>query len=301
MHYQRMAFPIQEEELGDCGNTRGKPNIVTHSHSRGRRRGEAYQPQPGRGSKLGRPDRPRDNVPHSQEYEGQPDRTRSDAQHNHGGGREMDHSRLGGSEGDSLLQPTRGQTNRRNGLYTSAPPFHPRHTQQQRSQQPQGTLRTQPQSQSNKDRINTLFQPGLFRLTESPLLNDEEWMTFCNKLDELTRTIAQLCDKDRPHNRQDNNRNGQRGYRQQEASQPERRPNRLNGRERRIREMANIQKLYRKNPKQAMKQIKQEPPPLRCQIPCQTVQDYFEQLGRPTPNFDNPGLSPFGSWPTSRR
>ena len=174
---------------------------------------------------------------------------------------------------------TRGQTNRRNDLNPNAPPFHPRHNQQQRSQQSRTTLPTQShsQSQSNKDKINTLFQIGLLRLTESPLLNDDEWKTFCNKLDELTRTIAQLCDKDRLQGRRDNNnRNGQRGYRQREASQPGRRPNRINGRERRIREMVDIQKLYRKNPKQAMQQIKQEPPPLRCQIPvlmemlCQT-------------------------------
>eukprot|EP00731_Ephydatia_muelleri_P034311 Em0054g34a len=169
----------------------------------------------------------------------------------------------------------------------------PQQQQQQQQQQDEGEL-------GSRDKINTLFQTGLLRLTESPLLNDDEWKTFCNKLDELTRTIAQLCDKDRLQGRRDNNnRNGQRGYRQREASQPGRRPNRINGRERRIREMVDIQKLYRKNPKQAMQQIKQEPPPLRCQIPCQTVQNHFEELGRPTPDFDNPGPPPFGSWPTT--
>ena len=50
--------------------------------------------------------------------------------------------------------------------------------------------------------------------------------------------------------------------------------------------MADIQKLYRKNPKQAMQQITQEPPPLRCQIPCQTVQNHFEEHCLPT-NYIN--------------
>ena len=61
--------------------------------------------------------------------------------------------------------------------------------------------------------------------------------------------------------------------------------------------MADIQKLYGRNPKPAMQQIKQEAPPLRCQIPCQVVQDQLVELGRPTPDFDNSGAPPFGSWP----
>ena len=142
---------------------------------------------------------------------------------------------------ERLNQPTRGQTittNRRNGLNSNAPPFNPEHTQQQQSQQPWNTPRTQ--NQTNKDRINTLFQTGLLRLTEFPLLNDHKWTTFCNKLDELTRTIAELCNNDRQHNRWDNNnRNRQRGWRR-EATHPVRRPNRISGR---IREMADIQKL----------------------------------------------------------
>ena len=67
--------------------------------------------------------------------------------------------------------------------------------------------------------------------------------------------------------------------------------------------MADIQKLYRRNAKQAMQQIRQEPPPLhcqiRCQIPCQIVQNHFEELGSSTPNYDNPGPPPFGSWPVT--
>ena len=269
----------------------------------------SYNHGPGRGGRLGGPGRLRGNIPYGQDPGGGgglggPDRSRLDVPYNNGRALGRSCSGLGRSEDDCHMteRSTRGQTNRRNDLNPNAPPFHPRHIQQQRSQQSRTTLPTQShsQSQSNKDKINTLFQAGLLRLTESSLLNDEEWRTFSNKLDELTRTIAQLCDKDRPQDRRDNNnRNGQRGYRQREASQPGRRPNRINGRERRIREMVDIQKLYRKNPKQAMQQIKQEPPPLRCQIPCQTVQNHFEELGRPTPDFDNPGPPPFGSWPTT--
>ena len=279
------------EPQGEAQNSHPsrEENPVTHDHSRGIGRGGAYQPQRGEGGRSGGTNR-----------------SRVDVQASYGGARGEGRGRQGGPEGDRLMmerqnQRTMGQTittNRRNGLNPNAPPFNPEHTQQQRSQQPWNTPRTQ--NQTNKDRINTLFQTGLLRPTESPLLNDDEWTTFCNKLDELTRTIAELCNNDRQHNRRDNNsRNGQRGWRQREATHPGRRPNRISGRERRIREMADIQKLYRRNPKQAMQQIKQEAPPLRCQIPCQVVQDHFEELGRPTPDFDNPGPPPFGSWPAT--
>eukprot|EP00731_Ephydatia_muelleri_P013806 Em0007g1116a len=83
------------------------------------------------------------------------------------------------------------------------------------------------------------------------------------------------------------------------ATQPARRTNRTSGRERRIREMMDIQKLYRKNPKQAMQEINQEPPPLRCQIPTQDVQAHFVQQGSSVPNVEDPGPPPFGSWPVT--
>ena len=121
---------------------------------------------------------------------GRPDRSRLDVSYSNGGALGRGRSGLGRSEDDRHMteRSTRGQTNRRNDLNPNAPPFHPRHNQQQRSQQSRTTLPTQShsQSQSNKDKINTLFQTGLLRLTESPLLNDDEWKTFCNKLDELT-------------------------------------------------------------------------------------------------------------------
>ena len=63
--------------------------------------------------------------------------------------------------------------------------------------------------------------------------------------------------------------------------------------------MMDIQKLYRKNPKQAMQEINQEPPPLRCQIPTQDVQAHFVQQGSSVPNVEDPGPPPFGSWPVT--
>lgn len=188
----------------------------------------------------------------------------------------------------SVTQPRRGQ-DRRNGLNPNAPPFILNHHNHQ----------SQQSSQTNRERVHTLFQSRLLHLTEMTLLNDEEWVTFCSAVDDLTKVISELCNKDHQNSNRRGNRNGQRGWRQRNAAQPNRRPYRADGRERRIKEMADIQKLYRKSPKQAMQQIKQEPPPLRCQIPCQDVQNHFEQLGSSTPNFDEPGPPPFGSWPAT--
>ena len=187
----------------------------------------------------------------------------------------------------------RQDQNRRTGLNLDAPPFLPSHRQSQNSQ-------SQRASQSSSEKVQTMFQASLLYLTEKPWLNNEEWVTFCSALDDLTKSISELCTKDHQNNRRENrNRNGQRRWRQRNVTQPERRTNRISGRERRIREMVDIQKLYRKNPKQAMQEINQEPPPLRCQITIQDVQAHFELQGSSVPNFEDPGPPPFGSWPVT--
>lgn len=71
------------------------------------------------------------------------------------------------------------------------------------------------------------------------------------------------------------------------------------GRDRRIEKMADIQKLYRKSPKQAMQQIKKDPPPLCCPILITEVHNYFEQMCAATPDNASPGPTPIWAWPSS--
>ena len=150
-----------------------RENITTHDRHRGVGRGGAYQLQCGRDDGgLGGVDRSRDEVQPSQ-----------------GGAQGEGRGRQGGPGSGRLTaerqnQPTRDQTVTtigRNGLNPNAPPFNPQHCQRQWRQQ----TRNIPQTQypTNKDRIHILFQTVLLHLTQSPLLNNNEWMTFCNKLD----------------------------------------------------------------------------------------------------------------------
>lgn len=129
-------------------------------------------------------------------------------------------------------QPRRRQ-DRRNELNPSAPPFTP----QRHDHQPQQS------SQTNRERVHTqtLFQSRLLHLTEMALLNDEEWATFCSAVDDLAKVISELCNKDHQSSNRSGNKNGQRGWRQRNATQPNRRPHRADGRERRIREMADTE------------------------------------------------------------
>ena len=200
-------------------------------------------------------------------------------------------SRVVGPERDEVAvhqAGSRQDPNRRTGLNPDAPPFLPRHRQSPNSQRA-----SQRELQSNSEVVQTMFQARLSHLTEKRWLSREEWGIFCSALDDLTKSVSELCSKNHQNN---NNRNGQRGWRQRNARQPGRDSNRSSGRERRIREMVDIQKLYRKNPKRAMQEINKEPPPLRCQIPTQDVFAHFEQQGTSMPSFEHPDPPPFCSW-----
>ncbi|KAL5509895.1 hypothetical protein EMCRGX_G005335 [Ephydatia muelleri] len=156
---------------------------------------------------------------------------------------ESDDTPQAGPERDEVAVHQAGprqDPNRRTGLNPDAPPFLPRHRQSPNSQRA-----SQRELQSNSEVVQTMFQARLSHLTEKRWLSREEWGIFCSALDDLTKFVSELCFK----NHQNNNRNGQRGWRQRNARQPGRDSNRSSGRERRIREMVDIQKLYRKNPK----------------------------------------------------